>query len=584
MFTLSSAPELRAPLKTGRVVPILVVCALGAIAFTCAGGFTVYTNTQHLIETRNWLDHSHSILTSLQTESQRLDRADYEAQLYVATGDPSRLRSAQSNAMAMHAGVLSLENLVKDNPSQARHAQDLDAKVQDLWQALDGLKNLKANPEREILECRRVINILQQEERDIQSQRADESQNSRDRSILSGAGFVGFSLMVIIILFAFLLLDAMRRQTFERRISMTNDQLEAMIEELKRRGGEAILLKAARDELQLCVTSQEAQECAVRHFSELVPGSSGATVIINNSRSMLEVAATWNDPSALSDSFGVEACCGLRAGRPRWRRKGQSEIHCNHFVDVPPAHYVCIPLAAQGDTLGFVYLSFPTNEIADLANSRIALVQEMVELASMTIAGLNLRVKLESQSIRDGMTSLFNRHFMEIALERELHRASRKRVTLALLMLDVDHFKLFNDTYGHEAGDVVLCAVAECLQQSVRSEDVVCRYGGEEFVIILPEIGEALALERANSIRRNVSSLNLKFKGEMLRPITVSIGLAMYPTPARNGADLLRMADRALYNAKRGGRDQADVATESGLMYAGEELAKATALVVGSEL
>jgi diguanylate cyclase (GGDEF)-like protein len=583
LFKLSSAPVLRAPLKTSRVVPLLVVCASGAIAFTCAGGFTVYTNTQHLIETRNWLDHSHSILTSLQTESQRLDRADYEVQLYAATGDPGRVRSARSNALAMHAGVLSLENLLKDNPSQTRHVQDLDAKVQDLSQALDGLKSSKAVPEREIQECRRVITVLQEEERDIQSHRADESQNSRDRSILSGAGFVGFSLLVIIVLFAFLLLDAIRRQTFERRISVTNDRLEATIEELERRGGEATLLKAARDELQLCMTSQEAQECAVRHFSELVPGSSGATVIINNSRSMLEVAATWNDPSSLSDTFSVDACCGLRAGRPRWRRSGQSQIHCNHFVDVPPEHYVCIPLAAQGDTLGFVYLSFPTNEIADLASSRMAMVQEMVELAAMTIASLNLRVKLESQSIRDGMTSLFNRHFMEIALERELHRASRKRVTLALLMLDVDHFKSFNDTYGHEAGDVVLRAVAECLQQSVRSEDVVCRYGGEEFVIILPEISEALALERANAIRRNVSSLHLKFKGDMLRHISMSIGLAMYPAPARNGADLLRMADRALYNAKRGGRDQTEVATESGLTYVGEELANVVDLVVSSD-
>ena len=126
--------------------------------------------------------------------------------------------------------------------------------------------------------------------------------------------------------------------------------------------------------------------------------------------------------------------------------------------------------------------------------------------------------------------------------------------------------------------------MALCLQQSVRNEDVVCRYGGEEFVIILPEISEKLALERAEAIRRNVSSLNLKFKGEMLRPITMSIGLAMYPIPARNGADLLRMADRALYNAKRGGRDQTDVATESGLIYAGGALAEVATLSVSSKL
>jgi diguanylate cyclase (GGDEF)-like protein len=548
-------------LKPTRVVPLLA-CAACAIVFTCAGGFVVYTNTQHLIETRNWQDQSHSILTSLQTESQRLDRVDYEMQLFEATGDAAEKRGAQSAAVAMHAGVLNLESLLKDNPSQIRNVQELDARVQDLYQALDGVGRPGMLPERQIQDCRRIINAVQEEERGLLRQRSDESQNSRDRSLLSGAGYLGFSLFVVIVLFAFLLRDAIRRRSFEKRISIANDQLEATIEELERRGTEAILLKDARDELQLCVTAKEAQECAVRHFRELVPGSSGATLIINNSRSMLEVAATWNDPSSLSDAFDMDACCGLRAGRPRWRRPGQSEIHCNHFAGVPPENYVCIPLAAQGDTLGFVYLSCPTNEIADLAIGRMQLVQEMVELASMAIAGLNLRAKLESQSIRDGLTSLFNRHFMEIALEREVQRAVRRHTSLAVLMLDVDHFKAFNDTFGHEAGDVVLRKVAECFQQTVRSEDVVCRYGGEEFVIILPEISEELALAKANTIRRNVSNLRMKFKAEALRPVSVSIGLAMYPAPARDAADLLRMADHALYDAKRGGRDRVMTAGE----------------------
>jgi diguanylate cyclase (GGDEF)-like protein len=370
--------------------------------------------------------------------------------------------------------------------------------------------------------------------------------------------------------FAFLIRDAIRRRSFERQISMANDQLEATIEELERRGSEAILLKAARDELQLCVTTKDALECGVHHFQELVPGSNGATVIINNSRSMLETVATWNNPSALLDSFDMDACCGLRAGRLRWRRPGLSQIHCSHFSGTPPEDYVCIPLAAQGDTLGFVYLSFPTKEIADLAYSRMPLVQEMVELASMAIAGLNLRSKLESQSIRDGLTSLFNRHFMEIALERELQRATRRQASLAVMMLDVDHFKMFNDTYGHEAGDLVLRAVSQCLQQSVRSEDIVCRYGGEEFVIILPEISEELALERANAIRHSVNSLRMKFKGEPLRPITISIGMAMFPNPARDTADLLRKADHALYDAKHAGRDRVHVAKAAAQSENGE--------------
>jgi diguanylate cyclase (GGDEF)-like protein len=553
---------LRDPLKPSRVIPLLLVCALGAIAFTCVGGLIVYTNTQHMIETRDWLDHSHNVLTSLQGQSQRLDRVDYEMQLYDTTRDSSQLRAAQSATVAMHAGVLNLGSLLRDNSSQTRHVEELDNKVQELSRALDGPKTSSEVREHAIQYCRLVINILQEEERGLLRQRSDELQKGRDRSLLSGVGFLGFSLFVLIVVFAFLLRDAFRRRSFEQRISMTNDQLEATIEELERRGSEAILLKTARDELQLCVTTKDALQCGVRHFEELVPGSSGATITINNSRSMLETAATWNNPSSLLDCFDMDACCGLRAGRPRWRRPGQSEIHCTHFLGAPPENYVCIPLAAQGDTLGFVYLTFPTKEIADLANSRMPLVQEMVELASMAIAGLNLRSKLESQSIRDGLTNLFNRHFMEIALERELHRATRRQVSLAVMMLDIDHFKMFNDTYGHEAGDVVLRAVGQSFQQSVRSEDIVCRYGGEEFVIILPEISEELALERANTIRRNVNVLRMKFKGEPLRPITVSVGLAMFPDPARDTADLLRKADHALYDAKHAGRDRIHVSRE----------------------
>jgi diguanylate cyclase (GGDEF)-like protein len=547
-----------------------MVCALGAIAFTFAGGFIVYTNTQHMIQTRDWLDHSHNVLTSLLLESQRLDRVGYEMQLYEATKDPSELRAAKSAALSMHAGVLNLESLLLDNSSQTHHMEELDTKVQELSQALERPQVLKEIPEHEIQDCLRAINGAQEEERALLRQRSDELQKGRDRSLLSGVGFFGFSLIVLMVLFAFLLRDAFRRRSFERRISMTNDQLEASIEELERRGRESILLKESRDELQLCVTSKEALECAVRHFQELVPGSSGATMIINNSRSMLEAAAKWNDPSPLADTFEMDACCGLRAGRPRWRRPGQSELHCSHFSGTPPANYVCIPLAAQGETLGFVFLSCPTKEVADLACSRMQQIQEMVELASMALGALNLRAKLESQSIRDGLTSLFNRHFMEIALERELHRAARRRVSLAVMMMDVDHFKVFNDTFGHEAGDVVLRSVAQCFQQFVRSEDIVCRYGGEEFVIILPEISEELALERADTIRRNVNNLRLKFNGKTLRPITISIGLAMYPDPARDAADLLRMADRALYDAKHAGRDRIHVARETAQSEVGE--------------
>lgn len=552
-----------APLKPSKVIPLLVLSAIGAFVFTVGGGLIVYSNTRHLIEIRNWLDHSQTVLSNIQIESQQLDRLSSRMQLFEATGDVNYLRAAESSLAAVQSGVSNLQDLFQDNASQQHHADELEASVVALAHAVETARQSRAVPDQQIQACHNVLDVIQQEERGLLKLRSNESQDSSVRSLLAGAGYLGLLLMVLVALFGFLIRDALRRRSFEKQLSVTNDHLEATIEALERRSGEAALLKATRDELHLCVTAAEAEACTCRNLQELVPGSSGATLIINNSRSMLEIAATWNHPSSLADGFAPDACCGLRAGHLRWRSPGHSAINCSHFNGETPENYVCIPLAAQGETLGFVYLSFPTQEIADLARSRILQVNEMVELAAMSIAGLNLRAKLENQSIRDGLTRLFNRHFMSIALEREVHRALRSTTPLAVFMIDVDHFKAFNDTFGHEAGDAVLREVAECFRQSVRSEDVVCRYGGEEFIIILPETSEETAVERAELIRQAVGKLRVRSKGETLRQISVSIGIAMYPTPARDATDLVRLADRALYDAKHAGRDRVHVARES---------------------
>jgi diguanylate cyclase (GGDEF)-like protein len=183
-------------------------------------------------------------------------------------------------------------------------------------------------------------------------------------------------------------------------------------------------------------------------------------------------------------------------------------------------------------------------------------LRQLVQLTGMAIATLNLRTKLENQSIRDSLTGLFNRHFMQISLERELARAARRRQTLAIFMLDLDHFKKFNDTFGHAAGDTVLKAVAEIFRSSIRTEDIACRYGGEEFTIMLPDVTPSVALDRAESIRRAVDNLRVPVEKEIYVEFTVSIGVALYPNDGDTADLLLRRADAALYRAKRSGRNQ----------------------------
>ena len=543
--------------KTTRAVAVLVLSAAVAVGFIVAGGYTVYANMRHTERERAWVDHSQMVLADLQTQMQRLDRVDFNLQLYAATGERAKLKSAESPLSMMGVSLLHLQELVKDSESQTRHAHELEKDMEQLTAAIGRIDGQsKVLPDKEIFECRNTISVLQQEERGLLQQRSDVSKQSLYRSFILSLGYLGLSLMIVLVLFVFLFRDAMRRTNDEAKLFAAKDELEATVRKLTDRAGESSLLTSARDELQLCMTEKQAHECAVWHMQSLLPGTSGAALLTNNSRRMVEIVATWGGKTSLLDGFAPDACCGLRAGKARWRKQGRSELDCMHFAGDVPENYLCLPLAAHGETQGFIFVECGAAEVLALAEERTALVQELVELASLSIASLNLRAKLERQSIHDGLTGLFNRRFMESALERELHRAARQDTPLAVLMLDVDHFKVLNDTFGHEAGDVVLREVADCFRRALRDEDIICRYGGEEFVVIMPDATEETAMKRAEMIRKAVSEIRMHFRGELLGTVTVSAGIAMYPDAGKDGRNLIRLADGALYRAKRAGRNQ----------------------------
>jgi diguanylate cyclase (GGDEF)-like protein len=546
-------------LRTNRAITLLILCALGVLAFTIAGVTLVVSSTQRILDSNEWLKHTHVVLDELTQDSELIERIAFRMQLFQATHQEDNYRTVLTMTDALNTGALRLQDLVRDNSAQLQRSRDLLMAVERLSRAVDADKGSEAIPETQLRDLRQIVREMQATEHSLLEQRRIDTHQWVWRPMLWGTADLGFSMLVWVILFSILIRDAARRRQFQERLSRANGSLATTVEALGARVGEAMLLKNARDELQLCVTAQEAYACSARHLNQLVPGSSGVISIINNSRSMLITSATWGDEEGMLDGFEAEACCGLRTGRPRWRKVGESEIHCSHFVGLPPENYMCIPLAALGETLGFAYLNLLSESVQTVAVGREALINEMVELAAMAIAGLNLRAKLENQSIRDGLTNLFNRHFLEIALERELQRATRSGEPLAVLMIDVDHFKAFNDLFGHEAGDLVLRELAGCLQSTVRAEDIVCRYGGEEFVILLPEITRERAMEAAERLRQRVSMMRLELRGEPLRQISISVGLATYPDLASDAVDLLRMADRALYQAKRAGRNQVHI-------------------------
>jgi diguanylate cyclase (GGDEF)-like protein len=224
-------------------------------------------------------------------------------------------------------------------------------------------------------------------------------------------------------------------------------------------------------------------------------------------------------------------------------------------------------MVAQGNTLGVLHLEFESTaqlgyesvtESSRDSHQRLAI--NAASQIALSLASLQLRQTLREQSIRDPLTRLFNRRFLEESLERELQLASRKKQVIAILFLDLDHFKRFNDAFGHDAGDLVLQSLADLFRSFFRATDICCRYGGEEFAIILPESSSQDAVIRADALRSEVKSLRLQHKKQTLGPLTLSVGVAAFPEHGLTADELLKIADQCLYESKSRGRDVVTVA------------------------
>jgi len=169
------------------------------------------------------------------------------------------------------------------------------------------------------------------------------------------------------------------------------------------------------------------------------------------------------------------------------------------------------------------------------------------------IARLGSRSRLREESVRDHLTGLFNRRYLEETLERELLRASRRQATVGIIMLDMDDLKRFNDVHGHTAGDLVLCELGALLLQHVRGEDIPCPYGGEEFIIFLPDASREVTRQCADLAYEKARGFAIQFEGKSLHAVTLSMGLATFPENGSTAAVVLKAADAALYRANREG-------------------------------
>jgi diguanylate cyclase (GGDEF)-like protein len=341
-----------------------------------------------------------------------------------------------------------------------------------------------------------------------------------------------------------------------------NEQLTMSMKRVEHHADQIGQLTALAQHLQSCLTADEVYSHIRDAMPRLFPGDSGSVTILNASGNLMETMAVWGLNPPPQRVFSPNDCWAFRRGREHFVTDAASPLRCAHLTADDGPVTCCVPMLAQGDTVGVLQFNLATvdsseqRDDAGVASSTRALATALAEHTALALANLRLRELLRSQSIVDSLTGLFNRRYLENVLERECRRAVRAKRPLSVLVLDVDHFKQFNDTWGHEGGDAVLRELSSLMRSHFRGDDIACRYGGEEFVILLSEATLDHAFTRAEELRREVHRLVVEHRKQPLGPISVSIGLAGLPDHGVTPEDLIAAADRALYQAKSNGRDR----------------------------
>ncbi|MEJ2110353.1 MAG: PAS domain S-box protein [Acidobacteriota bacterium] len=352
--------------------------------------------------------------------------------------------------------------------------------------------------------------------------------------------------------------DVTERKKWEDALKEANQKLEDWVHELEQRTHEMTLLSEMGDILRACMNTREVYEVIVNVAQEIFPGEGGALYVIGPQRNIVESVAEWGDTTGLEPTFTPNECWALRRGRIHCVEDTETGLLCKHLQSNTTNGYLCVPMMAQSEAVGILHLKQPANMPNAEAKQKLAMA--MAEHVAMALSNLRLHETLRNQSIRDQLTGLFNRSFMEESLELELRRAIRSQKPLSVIMLAVDEFQEFVEKQGIDKSDALLCDVGALLKTNIRKGDIACRYSGQVFVLILPTAGFQVSHKRAENLTKLVSGSKGNNPDEGNVRISASIGLAVYPEHGQTVESMLRSAEAALNRAKGEGGNTVMVA------------------------
>lgn len=541
-----------------------------AVILMAVGAFVVYTALR-FIQDSHWQTHTSTVLTQVD-EMETLERTAIAVQRgYLLTG-AVELRSEfwEAKAKIPHL-VRQLAALVLYKPVAAqlvilepklRRRLMLAAKTVEVYER-QGLpaaqKYIVSNGSRELdLEIQVLIDDIRAQETSLLETRREAAERSANLLLVAAIGGIPLSLLILAAVYRVLVRENAERRRSEQMATESaagHKKISADMAALSKYAG---MLQSSEGAAELLAITRQS-------LTHLAPELAGTVYLIRASRDHAEAAVQWGEHAAPSEAMPLPTdCWAVRRNQPYACDDVRSGIACAHVQladgDSNVAT-VCLPLSAQGKLMGWLYLSGPGP--GPLPDLKLAL--QAAEQFSLALANIRLQEELRNQSIRDPLTGLYNRRYLEESLAREISRCQRRKLGLVVLMFDLDGFKAFNDHHGHPGGDALLSAFGRLLQASCRPEDIACRYGGEEFTLILPEAEKEIGLQRAKAILAATTQMVVTHQGVPMGRITTSIGMAVLPENGTTGSALIEAADKALYQAKAEGRNRVCAAVVGGL-------------------
>ena len=350
--------------------------------------------------------------------------------------------------------------------------------------------------------------------------------------------------------------DISERKRIKDSLNKANKELSSLVVQLQDHDREMRLINRMNDLLQACKTQEEAFQVVSLAVGALFPSQSGGLAILHDSGHFLETFASWGDEPILESIFQLDDCWAIRRGQAHDVADPLDNVICRHFVRPPKQGYLCLPLVVQGEMLGLFSIEIPAGMKPENAHHWRQQVVTVGEGIKLSLSNLKLREIMREQANHDPLTGLFNRRYLNDTLQRELNHARRDCTPTAIAMLDIDHFKNINDTYGHDAGDLMLRELGRVLRENVRKSDIACRFGGEEFVLILLDSSLESSRHLLEKISTLVKEMQIHYAEQLLGSISLSIGVVEASQHEMTADELLSAADKAMYAAKRAGRDR----------------------------